>query len=218
MPIGNGERHNGHGMLALLLFESLITTPLAGAWLSRGSVCRNVNRSLARIYLKSNGYSVYPPEITPLISLAFRLRCLTLKRTALGWFGVPVVRFGRAFCGVNIAIDHLKIWQAPIIEQLRPRRIPVFAPHPKQRDAVIHLGTSPQSSTGFAAASPLQAPQEPGLATRRIPELPCDHAGAVPDRILVDACVPQIDMPAEAINRLPAPQQKPGPRAYARSR
>ena len=117
---------------------------------------------------------------------------------------MSVARLGRAFCGVDIAIDHLKIWQAPIIEQLRPWRVPVFAPHPKQRHAVVNLGAFPQPSAGFAAASRLQAPQERGLATRRIPELPCDHAGAVPDRILVSAGIPQIDMPAEAINRLPA--------------
>jgi len=50
----------------------------------------------------------------------------------------------------------------------------------------------------------LQAAQEGGLATRRIPEFPCDHAGAVPVGILVSAAVPQIDMPAEAINGLAA--------------
>ena len=101
--------------------------------------------------------------------------------------GVSVARLGRAFCDVGVAIDYLKIWQAPVIEQLRPWRIPVFAPHPKQRDAVVNLGAVPQPSAGFAAASRLQAPQQPGLATRRIPELPCDYAGTVPDRILVGA-------------------------------
>ena len=32
-----------------------------------------------------------------------------------------------------------RIWQAPIIEQLRPWRAPVFAPHPKQRTACPSL-------------------------------------------------------------------------------
>jgi hypothetical protein len=32
------------------------------------------------------------------------------------------------FCGVSVAIDYLKVWQAPKIEQLRPRQITVFAP------------------------------------------------------------------------------------------
>jgi hypothetical protein len=42
------------------------------------------------------------------------------------------------------------------------------------------------------------------MTARRIPELPRDHASAVPDCILVYACVPHIDMPTEAINRLTA--------------
>jgi hypothetical protein len=36
-----------------------------------------------------------------------------------------------AFCGVGVAIDYLKVWQAPKIKQLRPRQITVFAPHSK---------------------------------------------------------------------------------------
>jgi hypothetical protein len=28
-----------------------------------------------------------------------------------------------AFCGMGVAIDYLKVWQAPKIEQLRPRQI-----------------------------------------------------------------------------------------------
>ena len=80
----------------------------------------------------------------------------------------------------------------------------MFAPDPKQRDAMINFGALPQPSAAFIAAPCLQAPQKSRVTTRRIPELPCDHACAVPDRILVGPCVPQIDMPVEAINRLPA--------------
>jgi hypothetical protein len=36
-----------------------------------------------------------------------------------------------AFCGVGVAIDDLKVWQAPKIEQLRPRQMTVVAPHSK---------------------------------------------------------------------------------------
>jgi hypothetical protein len=36
-----------------------------------------------------------------------------------------------AFCGVGIAIDDLEVWQSPKIEQLRPRRIAMLAPHAK---------------------------------------------------------------------------------------
>ena len=113
-------------------------------------------------------------------------------------------RFLSAFCGVYVAIDHLKVWQTPIVEERRPRCIPVFAPHSKQRDTMINFGALPQPSAACAAAPCLQASEEPGVATRRSPKLPCDHACGVPDRILVGPSVPQIDMPAEAINRSPA--------------
>jgi hypothetical protein len=50
----------------------------------------------------------------------------------------------------------------------------------------------------------LQAAEETSLATRRIPEFPRNHAGAVPIRVFVGADIPQINMPAKAINGLPA--------------
>ena len=80
----------------------------------------------------------------------------------------------------------------------------MFAPEPKQRDAMINFGALPQPSAAFIAAPCLQAPQKSRVISRRIPESPCDQTCAVPDRILVGPCFPQIDMPAEAINRLPA--------------
>jgi len=49
--------------------------------------------------------------------------------------GVSVSRLGRAFRGMDIAVDRLKVGQSPIIEQLRPWSMPVFAPNPKQREA-----------------------------------------------------------------------------------
>jgi hypothetical protein len=42
--------------------------------------------------------------------------------------------------------------------------------------AMIDFGRLPQPSTGFAAASCLQAPQKSRVITRGTPELPCDHA------------------------------------------
>ena len=80
----------------------------------------------------------------------------------------------------------------------------MFAPEPKQRDAMINFGALPQPSAAFIAAPCLQAPQKSRVISRRIPKSPCDQTCAVPDRILVGPCFPQIDMPAEAINRLPA--------------
>jgi hypothetical protein len=41
----------------------------------------------------------------------------------------------------------------------------------------------------------LETPQQRRLAARRIPELPRDHTGTVPRCILVEASVPEIDMP-----------------------
>ena len=115
-----------------------------------------------------------------------------------------VLGLNPAFYDVSVAIDRLKVWQAPIIQQLRPWDVPVFAPHPKQRDAVVDFGALPQSSAGFAAAPCLQAPKEARVVTRRSPELPGDHARAVPDSRLVYPDFPQIRMPTEAIDWLPA--------------
>ena len=115
--------------------------------------------------------------------------------------GASAARLGSAFCGVGVAIDHLKVWPAPIIKKFRPGSIPILVPQPKQWDAVIDLGALPKASAGFAAAPSLQAAQKPGLTTWRIPKLPRDHAGAVPYRILVRPSVPQIDMLAEPICR-----------------
>jgi hypothetical protein len=105
---------------------------------------------------------------------------------------------------VNVAIDYLEIWQAPIGEQIRPRRFPVLTPHWKQRNAVVNFGVLPKASAALAAAPCLQPPQERDVVARRVPKLPCDHAGAVPVRVHVSAAAPQIDMPTEAIDRLAA--------------
>jgi hypothetical protein len=70
----------------------------------------------------------------------------------------PVARFICAFCGVDVLIDHLKVWQAPIPQQLRPRRVSMIAPHSKQRDAMVNLGGLPKTPAGLAAAPRLQAP------------------------------------------------------------
>ena len=60
------------------------------------------------------------------------------------------------------------------------------------------------------AAPRLQAAQQRRFAARRVPELPGDHAGAVPGGILVRAAAPQIDMPAETEHRLTADAAKAG--------
>src|SRR5262249_1998130 len=115
--------------------------------------------------------------------------------------GASVSGLDGTFFRVNVTIDYLKVWQAPIVEQIRPGRFPMFAPHPKQWDAVVNFGVLPQPSAALAAAPRLQPPQEPGVVTRRVPKLPRDHTGAVPVRIHVSAAIPQIDMPTETIDR-----------------
>jgi hypothetical protein len=56
----------------------------------------------------------------------------------------------------------------------------------------------------LSAAPTLETPQQLDLATRRIPELPGDHASAVPHRILVGTPLPKVNVPAKAVDRLPA--------------
>ena len=103
---------------------------------------------------------------------------------------------------MGIAIDDLEVWQPPKIEQLRPRRLSMLAPHTKQWDPVIHLGVLPEPPTSLTAAPRLQAPQQSGLAARCNPEFPCDHTGAVLGRVFIGAGLPQINVPAKTINGL----------------
>jgi hypothetical protein len=44
---------------------------------------------------------------------------------------------------VDVAINDLKVWQAPKVKQLRPTQISMFGPHPKKRNAVVNLGGFP---------------------------------------------------------------------------
>jgi hypothetical protein len=132
-----------------------------------------------------------------------------LIQPSLSACGAPVSRLDGTFCRVNVTIDYLEVRRAPIVEQIRPRRFPVLAPNPKQRDAVVNFGALPQPSAALAAAPPLQSPEELGVAIRRVPKLPRDHAGAVPVRIHIGAGIPQIDMPTEAIDRLAARSRIP---------
>jgi hypothetical protein len=44
---------------------------------------------------------------------------------------------------VGVAIDHLKVRQAPKIEQLRPRLVSVFDPDTEQWDAMVNFGIFP---------------------------------------------------------------------------
>jgi hypothetical protein len=73
---------------------------------------------------------------------------------------------------VDVAVNHLKVWQTPKIEQTRPGRVSAFAPDAEKRDAMVNFGISPQPPAALSAPPTLDAPQQLNLATWRIPELP----------------------------------------------
>jgi hypothetical protein len=105
---------------------------------------------------------------------------------------------------MSIAIDDLQVRHAPEAEQRRPWGVAVLTPHPEQRHAVIDLGGLPQPSAGLGAAAPLDALEDARMVARRRPQVPGDHAGGVPYGILVGAAIPQVDVPAESVDRLAA--------------
>src|SRR5580700_1745262 len=123
----------------------------------------------------------------------------------------PVPRLAGALRHVSAAVDRLQVRQAPKSEQRRPRRVAMLAPDLKQRHAMVDLGGLPQAPATLAATARLQAAQQGRFAARRVPELPGDHAGAMPGGVLVRAAAPQIDMPAETENRLTADAAEAGP-------
>jgi hypothetical protein len=57
--------------------------------------------------------------------------------------GPSAAHLDRAFCDVGVAIDHLKVRQAPKIEQLGPWLVSVFAPDTEQWDAMVNFGIFP---------------------------------------------------------------------------
>src|SRR5690348_8852321 len=69
---------------------------------------------------------------------------------------------------------------------------------------MIYLSVLPKPPTRLATAPRLQTSQQSGLAARCNPEFPCDHTGAVPGRVFISADVPQVSVPAKAINGLSA--------------
>src|SRR5258707_9465565 len=80
----------------------------------------------------------------------------------------------------------------------------MLAPDAKERHAVIDFRGLPQALSGFGAAPRLQSLEQAHLVARCVPELPGRDAGGVPGSVAVRPSVPQVDVPAEAIDRLPA--------------
>ena len=115
-----------------------------------------------------------------------------------------ILRLVGAFRDVRVAVDHLQVGKAPEAEQHGPGRVAVLAPHPEQRHAVIDLGGLPQPLTALRAAPRLDALEDARMIARRVPQPPRHHAGGVPFGIAVRSAIPQVDVPAEAEDRLPA--------------
>ena len=116
----------------------------------------------------------------------------------------PILCLLGAFGGVHVAVDHLKIGHAPIRQQLGPRRVAALAPDAKQRHAVVDLGGFPKPPAQLRAPSRLQAPEHAVVVARRVPKPPRHHAGGVPVQPCGSSAVPQVAVPAEAIDRLAA--------------
>src|SRR5712691_8860218 len=105
---------------------------------------------------------------------------------------------------MNVPIDDLQIGKSPEREQCRPGTLALLAPDPEQRHAMVDLGGLPQPLAGGGAAPRLQPLDHPVETARRIPQLPRHHAGGVPAGIGVGSALPEVDVPAEAVDRLPA--------------
>src|SRR5438067_9001092 len=115
---------------------------------------------------------------------------------------MTIICLAGALGGVRLAIDDLEVRHAPESEQLRPRSVPVLLPYPKQRDAMVDLRALMQALAGLSAAPFLEAFEQSDVIARRVPEFPCGYADGVPLRIPVATFTPEVDMPAEPVDRL----------------
>jgi hypothetical protein len=60
--------------------------------------------------------------------------------------------------------NHLKVWQSPVVEQLRPSFIAMVAPDSKQGDAMIYLTVS-QTARYLCIAAPETLASSSSLST-----------------------------------------------------
>jgi hypothetical protein len=119
-------------------------------------------------------------------------------------FGASIARLVGTFQHMSVAVDDMQVWHAPIVQQVRPRHTPILAPDAIERYAVIYLRILPEATARLAATTRLKPSQQRRLFARRVPELPCDDACAMPAGALVRALAPQVDMPPELIDWLSA--------------
>src|SRR5262249_61578498 len=87
---------------------------------------------------------------------------------------------------------------------------------PDRGDGLFDLGLLPQPAAGLAAAAALQPSQQRRVIARAGPQIPGDHAGGMPGGVVVHAAIPQVDMPAEAIDRLATDATEAGTARKAR--
>ena len=121
----------------------------------------------------------------------WRLLCadcgiLSRRRT----LDASIARLVGTFQNMSVAVDDLQVRHAPIVQQVRPRHTPVLAPDAIERHAVIHLRVLPEATARLAATTRLKPSQQRRLFARRVPELPCDDACAMPGGTFVRAPCP----------------------------
>jgi len=80
-------------------------------------------------------------------------------RTAsqLNTYPAPEAGFGGTFRHVNITFDDLQVRHTPEIEQRRPRKVTVFAPHAEKWHPMVNLNGLPKSAASLGTTSILQA-------------------------------------------------------------
>src|SRR5215813_11435000 len=105
---------------------------------------------------------------------------------------------------MGVAVDELQVGQAPVAQQLWPRQVAMLFEHLKERQLMVDFGGLEQALAAFPAAPLLQPAQQPHLVARRAPEIPGGHTGRVPARFGISASGPEVDMPAEPVDRLAA--------------
>ena len=105
---------------------------------------------------------------------------------------------------MNVAVDDLQISHPPKIEERRPRKATVLAPHAEEWHAMIDFRGLSQSGAGFGTASILQTLEQLNLVAGSRPEIPGGDTGCMPARVQVWPAAPKIDVPSKRIGRLPA--------------
>src|SRR5215831_2817389 len=117
--------------------------------------------------------------------------------------------FVRALRHVDVPVDGLQMGQAPEPQQGWPGGVAMFAPHAEQGHAMVDLSRPPQSAAALRAPPALEPLEQADVVARGGPQIPGDDARRMPDGIPVRSPLPQITMPSESVDWLPAYAAKP---------